>query len=106
MIVFDDIRLTRIQLKEVLGCLPNNFLTKERKIYKQGLSEPEKETFDEEGFIEEKLANLYRFYSAIMVTVQDKIYGLKGETPHFISYEPCVYDAAKELFPVEKSKGQ
>ena len=106
MIVFDDIKLTRSQLKEVLGCLPNNFLVKERKIFKQGLTDPEKETFDEEGFIDEKLANLYKLYSEVIVTAQDKIFGLKGSTPHFIAHEACVYDAAKELFPVEKSKGQ
>jgi hypothetical protein len=105
MISFDDIKLTRLQLKEVLGCLPNNFLIKERKIFEQGLSEIEKETFDQVGFIDEKLANLYKFYPEIIVTIQDKIFGIKNGTPHFITYEPCIYDAAKELFPVEKSKG-
>jgi hypothetical protein len=105
MIVFDDIKLTRLQLKEVLGCLPNNFLVKERKIYVQGLSEIEKDSFDEAGFIDEKLANLYKLYPEIIVTIQDKVFGIKKGTPHFITHEPCIYDAAKELFPVEKSKG-
>jgi hypothetical protein len=76
MISFDDIKLTRLQLKEVLGCLPNNFLIKERKIFEQGLSEIEKETFDQVGFIDEKLANLYKFYPEIIVTIQDKILSL------------------------------
>ena len=104
MIAFDDIKLTRIQLKEVLGCLPNNFLIKERKIYMMGLSDMEKETFDEEGFIDEKLSNLYKHYPEIIVTAQDKVFGMKRNTPHFITYEPCIYDASKDLFPylVEK----
>ena len=106
MLVFDDIKLTRIQMKEVLGCLPNNFLAKEKKIFKQGLSDLEKETFDDEGFIEEKLSNLYKQYGEILVTVEDKVLGLKRTTPHFITHEPCIYDAARDLFPnlIEKSK--
>ena len=99
MIVFDDIKLTRTQLKEVLGCLPNNFLTKERKIYMMGLSDLEKETFDDEGFIDEKLANLFKLYGEVIVTAQDKVYGMRKNTPHFITHEPSIYDAAKDLFP-------
>lgn len=99
MFSFYDIKLTRDQLEEVLECLPNNFIQLEKKMYYEGLSFLEKENFDPEWFISSRLNNLYKEYKEIIVTAQDKLYGISKGNPQFLTHEPCIYEAAKQLFP-------
>lgn len=99
MFSFDDIKLTKPQLEEVLECLPNNFIQQEKKLYVKGLSYMESESFDAEEFVKKRINNLFDTYKEIIVTAQDKVYGLSKGNYQFLTHEPCIYDAAKQLFP-------
>lgn len=99
MLSFDDIKLTQPQFEEVLECLPNNFIQQEMKLYTKGLSDIEKESFDFIEFIKERISLLYTANKEIIITAQDKVYGFSNGKFHFLTHEPCIYDAAKQLFP-------
>lgn len=99
MLSFDDIKLTQPQFEEVLECLPNNFIQQEKKLYIKGLSFLESENFNHEEFIKNRISNLFAAYKEIIITAQDKVYGLANGNYQFLTHEPCIYDAAKELFP-------
>lgn len=99
MIPVIDIKLTRDQLAEVLQYLPNNFIQLERKVYTNDLTEDEQSRFSYDDFFTEKLNALFEEYPEVMVSVQDKIYGVEKGKYFFVSHEPGIYETVKQLYP-------
>jgi hypothetical protein len=77
-------KLTKLQFHLLLDCIPENCISQEIKNYFNTLDPDEQLNFDHESYQDEKIEAIADKYDHIILTNENKFWGVNGDDFEFI----------------------
>jgi hypothetical protein len=93
----NPIKLNKRQFEYFNDCDSNFIFKEEMDKVVNAISEEERNNFNYEQFIAQKTKELFKTYDHIIVTKDDKIYGVNGSDVVFIKETESAFECAQQV---------